>query len=206
FAEKELDHWLTACTVGYIEKLYAVDEFEGAARSTKLTDKNVKPNSYDKIKRAQSDYIEKLYAVDEFEGAARSTKLTDKNVKPNSYDKIKKKDLITGLVPPFKTRDTKSHHGPCIPTNAPPVRLPVYSLYLEYPRSSWTKYCLGEGDSTGSIYIRFFDSEGLRDVPPKKTPEPVTTMETNTLTTDTTPSVDTVLEEIQAVLMEPKVF
>ncbi|CAH2208265.1 jg17343, partial [Pararge aegeria aegeria] len=56
--------------------------------------------------------------------------------------------------------------------------------------------------STGSIYIRFFDGEGLSDVPPRYTPEPEITMETDTTTTGTTPgpSVDTVLEEIQAVL------
>lgn len=39
----------------FIEKLYAVDGIHGTARNTKLTDKHIKPNSYDKMK-ASKDY------------------------------------------------------------------------------------------------------------------------------------------------------
>ncbi|XP_039753337.1 uncharacterized protein LOC120628784 [Pararge aegeria] len=59
--------------------------------------------------------------------------------------------------------------------------------------------------STGSIYIRFFDGEGLSDVPPKKTPEPETkndTATTNLKATAPGPSVENASEDIDAIEME----
>ncbi|XP_045778538.1 uncharacterized protein LOC123876354 isoform X1 [Maniola jurtina] len=89
----------------YIEMVYASDGAQGRARTTKLTDKHIKPNIYDKMKkndlligtqRAQWNYIEMVYASDGAQGRARTTKLTDKHIKPNTYDKMKKNDLLIG--------------------------------------------------------------------------------------------------------------